>query len=271
MKVSIIVAAYNEAPTITRLLEQVWAQPIPASAKEIIVVESNSTDGSRPQVERFIESHAGDPARSVRAIYEAGPRGKGHAVRQGIAAASGDVLLIQDADLEYDVRDYPALIGPIVEDRADFVLGSRHLGADRWNIRSFADRSLQSALMNVGGILFHGFFNRVFGVRLSDPTTMYKVFRARCLDGLVLGCNRFDFDYELVGKLIRSGFMPLEVPVAYRSRGFHEGKKIRVLRDPLTWVFAILKCRFAELRPASRAALGEAAAYRENPARHASS
>jgi hypothetical protein len=111
----------------------------------------------------------------------------------------------------------------------------------------------------------------VFGVRLTDPTTMYKIFRARCLDGLELTCNRFDLDYELVGKLIRSGFMPLEVPVSYRSRGFHEGKKIRVLRDPVTWVIAILRCRFTVLGPArARARLAEAA-YSEKPARHASS
>jgi glycosyltransferase involved in cell wall biosynthesis len=247
MKVSIIIAAYNEASTIAVLLERVWSQPIPAAYKEIIVIESNSSDGTRERVMSFAASRPADPARRVHVILEPGPRGKGHAVRQGLAAASGDVLLIQDADLEYDVRDYPELLSPIVEDRTAFVLGSRHLGAERWKIRKFGSRGLQSAFMNVGGILFHAFFNWVFAVKLSDPTTMFKVFRAECIEGLEFSCDRFDFDYELLGKLIRAGYLPLEVPVSYCSRGFDAGKKIRIFRDPFTWVAAILKCRFSVL------------------------
>jgi hypothetical protein len=96
-------------------------------------------------------------------------------------------------------------------------------------------------------LLFHALFNAVFATRLTDPTSMYKVFRSDCLDGLNFTGNRFDFDFELLGKLIRRGFRPVEVAVSYQSRGFDEGKKIRVLRDPLTWVFAILKCRFTAL------------------------
>jgi hypothetical protein len=87
----------------------------------------------------------------------------------------------------------------------------------------------------------------MFGTRLTDPTTMYKVFRADCLDGLSFTCDRFDFDFELLGKLIRSGYPPLEIPVSYRSRGFDEGKKIRILRDPVTWLAAIVRCRFASI------------------------
>jgi hypothetical protein len=145
------------------------------------------------------------------------------------------------------------LLTPIIEGRAAFVLGSRHTGPDRWKIRKFSRSGLLAGFMNVGGILFHWFFNSVFDTRLTDPTTMYKVFRADCLDGLSFTCNRFDFDYELLGKLIRAGFHPLEVPVSYRSREFHEGKKIRVIKDPLTWVAAILRCRFARLYSAERA------------------
>jgi glycosyltransferase involved in cell wall biosynthesis len=254
MRVSIIIPVYNEAATVATLLDRVWAQGLPGAGKELIIVESNSTDGSREIVAGFAARHADRSAATVDVIYQDRPRGKGHAVRAGIEAATGEILLIQDADLEYDVADYPDLLQPIIEGRADFVLGSRHTGPNRWKIRRFSRSGLLAGFMNVGGILFHGFFNLVFATRLTDPTTMYKVFRAACLDGLSFSCNRFDFDYELLGKLIRAGFHPLEVPVSYRSREFHEGKKIRVFRDPLTWVAAILKCRFAKLYSAERAA-----------------
>jgi glycosyltransferase involved in cell wall biosynthesis len=247
MKLSIIVAVYNEAGTVATLLDRVRLQPLPQVAKEIVIVESNSTDGSREIVAEFVARHAAEAAPQIQVIYQPKAMGKGHAIRQGFAAATGDILLIQDADLEYDVADYPALLKPIIEGRTAFVLGSRHMGPDRWKIRKFARRNMQSTSMNVGGILFHAFFNAVFSSRLTDPTSMYKVFRADCLDRLNFTSDRFDFDFELLGKLMRAGFSPLEVPVKYQSRGFDEGKKIRVFRDPPTWVFAILKSRFVSL------------------------
>ncbi len=248
MKVSIVIAVYNEARTVGTLLERVWAQPLPGLAREIILIESNSSDGSRAIVTEFVSRHARDSTARIQLILEDRPRGKGHAIRQGLAAATGDIILIQDADLEYDVRDYPDLLGPIVEGRAAVVLGSRHMGPDGWKIRKFVHGGPRAALMNLGGILFHALFNLLFRTRLTDPTTMYKVFRADCLDGLSFSRERFDFDFELLGKLVRRGFRPLEVPVSYQSRDFSEGKKIRILRDPLTWLSAILACRFTPLR-----------------------
>jgi glycosyltransferase involved in cell wall biosynthesis len=272
VKVSIIIAVYNEARTVGALLEQVWAQPLPSPAtKEIIIVESNSTDGSRELVADFAARHADRPGERIQIIHEDRPRGKGHAIRQGFAAATGDIFLIQDADLEYDVADYPDLLRPIMDGRTAFVLGSRHLGPNRWKIRRFAHNSLQALFMNLGGVLFHTLFNTLFGTRLTDPTTMYKVFRADCLHGLSLGCNRFDFDFELLGKLLRAGFHPLEVPVSYQSRGFEDGKKIRVLRDPLTWVLAILKCRFSPATSDAKPLDASDMHQSEKPARRASS
>jgi glycosyltransferase involved in cell wall biosynthesis len=219
-------------------------QRLANATKEIIIVESNSTDGSREIVDEFLARHAADPSSPVRVIHQSRPMGKGHAIRQGFAAATGEIFLIQDADLEYEVDDYPKLLAPIIDGRAAFVLGSRHMGPHGWKIRRFAQSGLKTTFMNCGGILFHAFFNAVFSTRLTDPTSMYKVFRADCLDGLNFNCDRFDFDFELLGKLVRAGFRPLEVPVRYESRGFDEGKKIRIFRDPPTWVFAILKSRF---------------------------
>jgi glycosyltransferase involved in cell wall biosynthesis len=247
VKVSIIIAVYNEASTLRPLLERVWAQPLPGLTRELVIIESNSTDGSREIVAQFARCCRDAGPAQVHVIYQDRPYGKGHAIRQGFAAASGDILLIQDADLEYEVSDYPDLLRPILEGRTALVLGSRHLGPASWKIRHFASNGLLATLMNAGGVLFRGLFNRLFSVRLTDPTTMYKVFRASCLEGLDFTCNRFDFDYELLGKLIRAGYVPLEVPVSYTSRGFDEGKKIRIWRDPATWVLAIFKCRFQSL------------------------
>ncbi len=252
MKVSIIIAVYNEASTVAVLLERVWQQPLPGMTRELVIVESNSTDGSRGIVAEFVARHTGTGPQQVSAIYQDRPRGKGYAIRQGLAAATGDIVLIQDADLEYDVADYPDLLRPITEGRTAFVLGSRHLGPDTWKIRQFARHGLLASFMNAGGVLFRSLFNLLFSVRLTDPTTMFKVVRADCLDGLSFTCSGFDFDFELLGKLIRAGFIPLEVPVSYKSRGFDEGKKIRVLRDPVTWLTAILRCR---LTPTVRGAV----------------
>ena len=245
MKVSIIIPIYNEAATVDTVLESVWAQPLDGLDKEIIVVESNSSDGSVRLVAEFAARHAADTMTPIHVIRQPAARGKGHAVRAGFRVATGDILLIQDADLEYDVRDYPDLLRPIVQGRTSFVLGSRHMGADGWKIRRYARAGMRAWLMNVGGMLFHKFFNEMFGTRLSDPTSMYKVLLASCLDGLTFTCERFDFDYELLGKLIRKGCVPLEVPVSYQSRGFEAGKKIRPFRDPPTWIRAIVATRFS--------------------------
>lgn len=248
MKVSIILPVFNEAKTVHELLERVWNQPLlPEMSKEMIIVESNSKDQTREIVQKFAESKKNDATSQVRVILQNEGKGKGNAVREGLKEATGDIIIIQDGDLEYDVKDYPALLQPLVDGRAKFVLGSRHLSAGSWKIRKFEKDRLTSAFMNVGGVFFHSFFNLTYGQWLTDPTTMYKVFYRSCIDKIHFESDRFDFDFELLGKLIRAGYTPLEVPVSYVSRGFKEGKKVRVVRDPITYVRAILKYRFARL------------------------
>jgi glycosyltransferase involved in cell wall biosynthesis len=247
-KVSIIIPVFNESATVSDLLTAVCGQELPGSlTKEIIIVESGSTDGSRQIVETFVRNHSTESS-NLRLIQQDTPRGKGFAVREGLAAITGDIVMIQDADLEYNVADYPSLLQPIINGHADFVLGSRHLSAGNWKIRRFEESPVRAAMMNLAGSMFHTFFNIVYGVKLTDPTTMYKVFLADCVRGVHFEANRFDFDFELVAKLLKLGYNPLEVPVAYQSRGFAKGKKIRFFRDPLTYVHAIIKFRFKRIK-----------------------
>lgn len=235
---SIILPVYNEANTFEELVQKVITKAVPDCNKEIIIVESNSTDGTKELVKKY------ENLSEVTVIYQNKPQGKGFAVREGLKASTGDIILIQDADLEYDVEDYDSLIKPILKNEADFVLGSRHLGNKSWKIRKFENYWTTSIFMNLGDRIFRTLFNLLYKVSLTDPTTMYKVFRKECIKGICFKCKRFDFDFELLARLIRRGYKPIEVPVSYRSRHFNEGKKINVLRDPWTWLYTILKYRF---------------------------
>ena len=237
---SVIVPIYNERATVSESLEAILNKRIPGWSMEFILVESNSTDGTREIVSTY-RSHPG-----VKLIYEDKPRGKGHAVRTGLAQATGDVILIKDADLEYDVADYDILLAPIAAGRQSFVLGSRH-GAGGWAIRKFNDQPLHALALNLAHWTFTLMLNVALGIWLKDPFTMYKVFRRDAIAGLRFECNRFDFDWELLMKLVRKGHRPIEIPISYQSRSFKEGKKVTMVRDPLTWLRALVKYRFQSL------------------------
>ncbi len=244
---SVIVPVFNEKDTCAELLEQLLAKTIESVQLEIIIVESNSTDGSRDLVLRY-KDHP-----RVKLILEDKPMGKGHAVRTGLKAATGTIVLFQDADLEYDINDYDALINPILNFQNNFVLGSRHSKTNNsWKIRTFSDAPGLAAFFNFGHLLFLTLFNTLYSQKLSDPFTMFKVFRRECLYGLSFECNRFDFDYEIVIKLLRKGYRPLELPVNYESRSIAEGKKVTVFRDPITWIRAMLKFRKSPLYDPSK-------------------
>ena len=238
-RLSIVLPVYNERATFEQLIETVLEKTFETMEREIIIVESNSSDGSRELVMQY-ENHP-----EIKVIYENGPRGKGHAVRNGLNHVSGDVILIQDADLEYDVDDYDAIIEPIVTSQRLFVLGSRHKG--NWKMREFEERKMLSAVFNSGQLFFTWLINMACGTRLKDPFTMYKVFHRECLYGLQLESNRFDLDWEIVIKFIRKGLVPLEIPVNYWSRSFSEGKKVRPFLDPVLWMIALLKFRYGKL------------------------
>lgn len=236
---SIVVPVYNEEKTFSTLMDQLLPKEIEGFAKEIIIVESNSKDKSRQLVLGYKDCP------EVRIVLQDKALGKGNAVREGFAHAQGDIVMIQDADLEYDLNDYEALLTPVLSARTPFVLGSRHGGS--WKMRQFNDQKLLSSYLNFGHILFTTLVNVLYGQRMKDPFTMYKVFRRDCLYNLKFECNRFDFDYELLIKLIRKGYKPLEIPVNYRSRSYKDGKKVNIWRDPITWVKASFKYRFVDI------------------------
>lgn len=247
--VSVIVPVFNEVETIAEVLDQLVELEHPRADFEVVIVESNSTDGSRAVVEKY-ESHP-----TVRLLLQPEPKGKGNAVRAGFAVARGDIFVIQDGDLEYRIDEYPLLLDPILDGRHDFVLGCRHVPGQR--MRDMPEHPVKGKILNAAHWCFTALFDITYGVRLRDPFTMFKVFRAECIDGLELVAERFDFDWELLGKLIRRGYKPVEIPITYRARGFGDGKKVRMFADPPSWVAACFRFRFARLTPSTSSRVAE--------------
>ena len=236
-KLSIVLPVFNEVRYAAQVIDAVLAKPL-GIEKEVVIVESNSTDGTRDIVRRY----EGRPG--VRVVYEEGPRGKGHAVRTGLAHVTGTIILIQDADFEYDINDYDALLEPILQHKATFVLGSRSLGLDDWKVRKYDTTPIRGLALNFAQVVFAKTYGLLYQQRVTDVNTMFKVFRTECLDGLYLESNGFELDIELACKLARNGNSPMEVPVNYVARGFDEGKKIRFWRDAIPSYAAYFKYRF---------------------------
>ena len=223
MKLSVLIPAYNEARTIDEVLRLVCAVPI---EKEIIVVDDGSVDGTREVLAKW------DGKDGVRVVLPAQNRGKGSAVSTAIRAARGEILLIQDADLEYDPAEYPTLLKPIEAGRADVVYGSRFRGS--------AENRVQFFWHTVGNRLLTLFSNIVTNLNLTDMATCYKAFHRRVVPELNLVSKRFGVDAEFTVKVARGGFRIFEVPVSYFGRSMAEGKKIR-LRDGFSALAALAR------------------------------
>lgn len=217
MLVSIVIPIYNEVGTILDVLARVQEAPLPEGLeKEIILVDDGSTDGTRDLLGRIF-------APGVKVVLHSQNKGKSAAVRTGIAQAEGDFFLIQDADLEYDPRDYRGLLVPLVEDRADVVYGSRFLNNALYKRGSFG------GLHRFGNGFLTWFSNRLSGLNLSDMETCYKAFRMEVLRSIPLSAERFGFEPEVTITLARQRrWRVLEVPISYQGRSYAEGKKIGV-------------------------------------------
>ena len=245
-KVSVVIPVYNEKSTIDEILRRVLDTDV---RKEVIVVDDCSTDGTRQILEnmaaRQANGEASAPAqdggdsialKDLQFFFQAPNQGKGAALRRGFAQATGEIVLIQDADLEYDPRDYPVLLGPIIDGRADVVYGSRFLGGPQrvhyfWHY--LANRML-TLLSDISTNL-----------KLSDMETCYKVFRREVLTGIELKSNRFGFEPEITAKIAKHQWRIYEVPISYAGRTYEEGKKI-TWKDGVQALWCIIRYKFSD-------------------------
>jgi glycosyltransferase involved in cell wall biosynthesis len=227
MKLSVIIPVYNEVESIREIVRRVQKVRL---ANEIVIVDDGSTDGTRDLLAEL------DGRRSVRVIFHEQNQGKGSAVRTGISNASGDVLLIQDADLEYDPQDYPSLLKPITEGVADVVYGSRFLGGPR-RVTMFWHMIANQLLTLTTNLLYDTI--------LSDMETGYKVFRREVLNGITMRAKRFNFEPEFTAKMLKRHVRIFEVPITFNPRDYSEGKKIK-LKDAFEAVWTLIKYRFVD-------------------------
>jgi glycosyltransferase involved in cell wall biosynthesis len=241
MKVSIVIPVYNERAFIEEVLLRVQAQQL---NKEILVIDDGSTDGTRPLLENLAEASAAGkrevltqngqaslPLENIRFLFQDQNRGKGAALRRGFESATGDIVLVQDADLEYDPKDYDAMLAPIFDGRADVVYGSRFLGGPQ-RVHFFWHYVGNKFLTLLSDVLTN--------LKLSDMETCYKVFRREVLQGISFESDRFGFEPECTAKIAKGNWRVYEVPISYAGRTYAEGKKI-TWRDGISTLWCILR------------------------------
>ena len=224
MKLSVVIPCYNEVETIAEIVRRVKAAPV--ESKEIIVVDDCSTDGSRELIRDEIEAGVD------RVIYHEVNQGKGAALRSGFQAATGDVVVVQDADLEYNPKEYPQLMEPIVDGNADVVFGSRFMGGQPHRVVYFWHM--------VGNRFLTLISNMLTNINLSDMETCYKMFRREVIQSIEIEEDRFGFEPEITAKMARMRWRIYEVGISYYGRTYEQGKKIG-WKDGVRAIYAVIK------------------------------
>lgn len=226
MKISVIVPVYNEINTIDEIVRRIMAVQLD---KEIILVDDGSSDGTQDQIKKIAQDN-----NNIKMIIHNKNKGKGAALRSGFESAEGDIIIVQDADLEYDPKEYSVLLGPILDGRADVVYGSRFLGGPHrvlyfWHY--------------VGNKFLTLLSNAFSNINLTDMETCYKVFKRDILDNISFKSERFGFEPEFTMKVAKKEFRIYEVPISYSGRSYSEGKKI-TWKDGISAIFCIVRYRF---------------------------
>ncbi len=226
-KLSVIVPVYDERNTVVEIVRRMRAVDIPLE-REFVLVDDGSTDGTREVLRQLADS-------TVRVVYHEKNQGKGAAIRSGLEQVTGDLVLVQDADLEYDPEDWPKLLAPVLRGKAQVVYGSRFTG----------ERRNMLFLHWIGNRFLSLVTNVLYNTTLSDMETCYKLFDRRVLASITLRASRFDFEPEVTAKVLRRGIRIYEVPISYAGREFHEGKKI-TWRDGVVALWTLVKYRFVD-------------------------
>lgn len=232
MKVSVIIPVYNEFHYVDEVVRRVEGAPLPVGMeREMIIVDDGSTDGTTQLLKKYTSRQ------HIIICSSEHNHGKGVAIRMGLDRATGDIILIQDADLEYSPEDYPALLQPITDGRAEVVYGSRFLTAVRVPGMRFSNW--------VANMLLRTTVNLLYGAHITDEATAYKVFRASVIKEIPLECRRFEFCPEVTAKCLKRGYRIHEVPIRYTPRGKGAGKKIRWY-DGVIALWTLLKYRVSD-------------------------
>jgi len=236
VKLSVLVPVYDEEPTLEEVVRRVKAVPVP---KEIILVDDGSRDRSREILDRLRQENdrATDPSNQIKTIFQPVNQGKGAALREGLRHVSGDIVIVQDADLEYDPKDYHALLEPIERGVADVVYGTRFAGGGAHRVLFFWH--------SMGNRLLTLLSNMLTNLNLTDMEVGYKAFRAEVLRGIELKSSRFGFEPEITMKLAKRGCRFYEVPISYYGRSYEEGKKI-TWKDGVAALYYIIRFRLAD-------------------------
>jgi glycosyltransferase involved in cell wall biosynthesis len=244
MKLSVCMPVYNEEATLEEIVRRVMEADA-GLAKELVIVDDGSSDGTRKVLESLKKRYAKE---DIKIFYQERNQGKGAAVRKAFAEASGDILIIQDADLEYDPADYEKLLRPILEGKADVVYGSRFLSGPHPARGGQAPGRLRRLLLfwhYVGNKFLTTLTNALYNINLSDMETCYKAFKKEVIDSFTLKQNRFGIEPELTAKVAKRGLRLYEVPISYSGRGYEEGKKI-TWRDGFRALWVLFRYRFRD-------------------------
>lgn len=231
MKLSILIPAYNEENNILEIISRVQKAKLEDITKEIIIIDDFSTDNTRKILSELKDS-------SIKIFFHQQNQGKGAAIRTGLKHATGEIILIQDADLEYNPEEYPALLKPILENRAKVVYGSR-IDTIRKNIKNMYK------LHYFGNVFLTIMTNMLYGAKITDMETGYKAFKKEVIGDISLRARRFDFEPEITAKILKKGYKIVEVPISFAARKFEEGKKI-TWKDGVKALYYLIKYRFVD-------------------------